>query len=170
MLCSSHQSTTPPPPPESTPARGRRAPRRPPWLAPRPLSSPSSSWSPRSSSPSPPHRARRCHPPIPPTVSISRSLWCPAFVQPLWEGWRLVTLGSRVSCSGRPARRVPAVAPGGRRCGRGPVREGRLVRVVRGEGVRRLRLLQRRRVPHHTAVRRLRFSSRLLLTLLSACD
>ena len=152
-----------PRPPRPTPAPT-------PWLAPSPLSLPSSSWSSRFCSPSPPHRARRGHSPIPPMVSISRSLWCPVFVQPLWEGWQLVTRGSRVSCSGRPARRVPAVAPGGRRCGRGPVREGRLVRVVRGKRVRRLRLLQRRRVPHHAAVRRLRFSSRLLLTLLSACD
>lgn len=161
MLCSSHHPSTSSCAHKSTPARGRRASRRPPWLVPLPLSSPSFSSSSRSS----PWTRRRANspsrPPIPPMVSISRSfcgVWsCVMATRKLAASNSWISL----SCSGGPARCVPAVATGGGGGGGESVHEARLVRILRNKRVYRLQLPQL--VPNHGPVRRLLSFSHLML-------
>ena len=163
MLCSFHHSSTSSCAHKSTPACGRRAPRRPPWLVPPLLSSPAFSSSSRSS----PWTWRRANspsrPPIPPTVSISRSfcgVWgCVMATRKLAASNSWISR----SCSGCPARCVPAVATGGGGGGGGPVHEARLVRVVRNKRVYRLQLPRHQPVPNHGPVRRLHSFSHLML-------
>ena len=78
------------------------------------------------------------------------------------------------SCSGCPARCVPAVATGGGGGGGGPVHEARLVRVVRNKRVYRLQLprlqLGLQPVPNHGPVRRLHSFSHLMLMPMCTWD